>query len=150
MDRNASLFRMVATMRPEAFHTFREFTDGASAIQSEQYKRFEGLCGLPPADRLQSPAFDSVPDVRAEVSRGQDTMTDAYLDAVAAGGHEAELATIAGLLSALEASHRRWKGTHVTLATRMLGDARGSGYTAGVGYLQRWVDHRLFWQLEPR
>ena len=49
MDRNASLFRIVATMRYEAFHTFREFTDGASAIQSEQYKRFEGLCGLPPA-----------------------------------------------------------------------------------------------------
>ena len=148
MDRNASLFRMVATMRPEAFHTFREFTDGASAIQSEQYKRFEGLCGRPPADRLDSPAFDSVPDVRAQVSRGQDTMTDAYRDACAAGGREAELAPIAELLITLEASHRRWKGTHVTLATRMLGDAMGSGHTTGVGYLSQWVDHRLFWGLE--
>ena len=64
MDRNASLFRMVATMRYEAFHTFREFTDGASAIQSEQYKRFEGLCGLPPTERLDSPAFESVPGGR--------------------------------------------------------------------------------------
>jgi tryptophan 2,3-dioxygenase len=147
MDRNASLFRMVATMRPQAFHTFREFTDGASAIQSEQYKRFEGLCGLPPAARLGSPAFDSVPTVRAEVSDGQDTMTDAYRDACAAGRHTAELATIATLLRTLEDSHRRWKGTHVTLASRMLGDARGSGYTSGVGYLNEWLDHRLFWQL---
>ena len=147
MDRNASLFRMVATMRPEAFHTFREFTDGASAIQSEQYKRFEGLCGLPPETRLGSPAFDSVPTVLAEVSDGQDTMTDAYRHAYAAGRHPVELATIAELLSTLEASHRRWKGTHVTLATRILGDARGSGYTSGVGYLEEWVDHRLFWQL---
>jgi len=147
MDRNASLFRMVATMRPEAFHTFREFTDGASAIQSEQYKRFEGLCGLPPAARLDSPAFDSVPTVQAEVSAGQDTMTDAYRDACVAGRHTEELATIAELLRTLEASHRRWKGTHVTLATRMLGDARGSGHTTGVGYLTEWVDHRLFWQL---
>jgi tryptophan 2,3-dioxygenase len=147
MDRNASLFRIVATMRYEAFHTFREFTDGASAIQSEQYKRFEGLCGLPPPSRLGSPAFESVPDVLAEVREGQDTLTDAYRDAAAGGRQRAQLEAVTGLLRDLEDSHRRWKATHVTLATRMLGDARGSGYTSGVGYLGEWVDHRLFWQL---
>jgi tryptophan 2,3-dioxygenase len=147
MDRNASLFRIVATMRYEAFHTFREFTDGASAIQSEQYKRFEGLCGLPPAERLGSPAFESVPAVSAEVSEGQDTLSDAFRDASTSGRHPEELATVATLLRLLEDSHRRWKSTHVTLATRMLGDARGSGYTSGVGYLSEWVDHRLFWRL---
>lgn len=147
MDRNASLFRIIATMRPEAFHTFRELTDGASAIQSEQYKRFEGLCGTPPAARLASPGFDSVPTVRAEVLAGQDSLTDAYRDACTAGRHRAELAAVADLLRTLEDSHRRWKSTHVTLASRMLGDARGSGHTSGVGYLQEWVEHRLFWQL---
>ena len=55
---------------------------------------------------------------------------------------------MAELLQRLEASHRRWKGTHVTLASRMLGDAQGSGHTSGVGYLKSWVDHRLFWQLD--
>jgi tryptophan 2,3-dioxygenase len=147
MDRNASLFRIVATMRYDAFHGFREFTDGASAIQSEQYKRFEALCGTPPATRLASPAFESVPKVRAEVDAGQDTMSDAYRSATATGRHVAELVTIAGLLRTLEASHRRWKSTHVTLASRMLGEIRGSGHTSGVGYLESWVDHRLFWQL---
>ena len=147
MDRHGSLFRIVATMRPEAFHTFREFTDGASAIQSEQYKRFEGLCGQPPPTRLGSPAFESVPRVRDELADGHDTVTDAFLGARSTGRHETELATLAGLLRNLEESHRRWKGTHVTLAARMLGDARGSGYTSGVGYLREWVDHRLFWQL---
>ena len=58
-----------------------------------------------------------------------------------------DLATVATLLRTLEESHRRWKSTHVTMATRMLGDARGSGYTSGVGYLSQWVDHRLFWAL---
>lgn len=147
MDRNASLFRMVATMRPEAFHAFREFTDGASAIQSEQYKRFEGLCGTPPAARLASPAFASVPAVRAEILAGQDTLSDAYRDAARRDRSPRQLAAIADLLQALEASHRRWKTTHVTLASRMLGDARGSGHTSGVDYLRTWVDHRLFWQL---
>nr|WP_281366516.1 tryptophan 2,3-dioxygenase family protein [Nocardioides thalensis] len=147
MDRNASLFRMVATMRPEAFHAFRQFTDGASAIQSEQYKRFEGLCGTPPAARLASPAFASVPAVRAEILAGQDTLTDAYREAVGRGRRPRQLAAIADLIQSLEASHRRWKTTHVTLASRMLGDARGSGHTSGVDYLRTWVDHRLFWQL---
>ncbi|KAA1416435.1 hypothetical protein F0U44_19175 [Nocardioides humilatus] len=147
MDRNATLFRLVATMRPEAFHTFREFTDGASAIQSEQYKRFETLCGRPPETRLASPAFENVPSVQAALDEGHDTMAAAYRDAVAHDRHSAEVATIGALLQALEASHRRWKSTHVTLATRMLGDARGSGYTSGVGYLSEWVDHRLFWGL---
>ena len=43
----ALLFRVVATMRAAAFHRFREFTQGASAIQSEAYKRFEIACGRP-------------------------------------------------------------------------------------------------------
>ncbi len=147
MDRNASLFRIVATMRPEAFHTFREFTEGASAIQSEQYKRFEALCGLPPRDRLASPAYESVPAVRAELADAPDTMTDAYQAAEASGRHPERLAAVADLLRTLEASHRRWKSTHVTLASRMLGDAAGSGHTSGVPYLRAWVDHRLFWAL---
>ena len=50
-------------------------------------------------------------------------------------------------LRTLEDSHRRWKATHVTLASRMLGDAPGSGHTSGVEYLRGWVDHRLFWRL---
>ena len=69
-------------------------------------------------------------------------MTDAYRDACSAGRRPEDLETIATLLRTLEESHRRWKSTHVTMATRMLGEARGSGYTAGVGYLSQWVDHR--------
>ncbi|WP_084960505.1 hypothetical protein [Thermoactinospora rubra] len=65
-ERAASLFRMVATMRPAQFAGFRQFTDGASAIRSEQYKRFELLCDPPPAARLRSAAFTSVPAVRSE------------------------------------------------------------------------------------
>ena len=49
----ALLFRVVATMRAAAFHAFREFTQGASAIQSEAYKRFEIACGRPLAERLR-------------------------------------------------------------------------------------------------
>ena len=39
----APLFSLVATMQVAAFHTFREFTEGASAIQSRNYKLVESI-----------------------------------------------------------------------------------------------------------
>lgn len=146
--RAAMLFRLVATMRPDHFHTFREFTQGASAIQSEQYKRFEIACGAPPADRLHSDAFTNVPAVQADVIAGHDSLSDAYLDARRDRmftPEEWELLDAA--LARIESGHQRWKATHHSLAARLLGDARGSGDTAGVPYLRKCLDNRLFWRL---
>ncbi|MFG2230654.1 tryptophan 2,3-dioxygenase family protein [Streptomyces sp. NPDC048723] len=148
-DRASALFRMVATMRPGHFSAFRRFTQGASAIQSEQYKRFEILCGLPTAPRLESEAFANVPSVRAEAEGdAHDTVVRAYLDlrrSVRCG--EAEWNHFRSALGGLEERHQRWKSTHRSLAARMLGGAHGSGYTAGVPYLAECLDNRLFWQL---
>lgn len=149
VERGQSLFRMVATMRSEAFHAFREFTQGASAVQSEQYKRFEARCGTPPSERLSCPAFESVPAVRAELA-GADSLTAAWLDAARNDPDDPAVTRVADAMTALEAAHRRWKNTHVTVATRMLGDARGSGDTSGVAYLRSWLDHRLFWATGTR
>jgi tryptophan 2,3-dioxygenase len=144
VDRGQSLFRMVATMRTVAFHTFRDRTDGASAIQSEQYKRFELRCAPPTPERATSAAFQAVPAVQAEAAAGVDTVVDAWLDLRRRRPDHPAAAELLGAMRALEQSHGRWKATHVTLAARMLGDARGSGYTAGVPYLRRWADHPLF------
>lgn len=140
----AQLFRLVATLRPEAFHTFREFTDGASAIQSEAYKRFELACGAPTAARLASEGFAAVPAVAAEAP-DRDGLAEAVRDLagdplVPALRYDALVAAI----SELESAHQRWKTSHHSLAVRMLGDARGSGYTAGVPYLRSRIDDRLF------
>ncbi|MGW6979505.1 tryptophan 2,3-dioxygenase family protein [Streptomyces sp. NPDC054932] len=148
-DRASALFRMVATMRPGHFSGFRQFTQGASAIQSEQYKRFEILCGMPTTPRLRSEAFTNVPAVRAEAEGDDhDTVVRAYLDLRrSARFSEAEWNRFRGALGGLEERHQRWKSTHRSLAARMLGDAHGSGYTAGVPYLAECLDNRLFWQL---
>lgn len=147
-EKAALLFRLVATMRASAFHTFREFTQGASAIQSEAYKRFEVACGRPSPQRLRSDAFGNVPAVHAEVVSGADDLSAAYRDARPddrrAGDEWDELDAALG---ELERRHQRWKTTHHRLAARMLGEATGSGYTAGVPYLRQCVENRLFWQL---
>ncbi|WP_080128080.1 MULTISPECIES: hypothetical protein [unclassified Actinoplanes] len=148
LERAGLLFTLLATMDPDAFRHFRDFTEGASAIQSEHYKRFELTCGTPRDERLMSPAFGNVPDVLDQARRGPDTITRAYLDARRDRrfGTGEQLAVDAGL-TRLERAHQRWKSTHHSLATRMLGDATGSGYTAGVPYLKDCLDNRLFWGL---
>ncbi|MFB6516531.1 tryptophan 2,3-dioxygenase family protein [Streptomyces sp. NPDC056401] len=149
-ERAATLFRVVATMRAEQFSAFRQHTQGASAIQSEQYKRFESLCGVPPVPRLESSAFTSVPAVRAEVQDpGHDTVTRAYLDLRNEGGVDrARWNRLDMAIGRLERGHQRWKSAHRGLAARMLGDAHGSGYTDGVPYLTECLGNRLFWQLD--
>jgi tryptophan 2,3-dioxygenase len=144
---SSRLFSLLATMNPQSFRHFREFTDGASAIQSEQYKKFELLCGMPPASRLESASFAHVPEVQRAARAHPDSITRAYLERREAEGcagpeWEAFLTAAAGL----ERAHQRWKTTHHRLARRMLGDLPGSGYTAGVPYLERALGNRLFWQ----
>ncbi|MFB7462903.1 tryptophan 2,3-dioxygenase family protein [Streptomyces sp. NPDC056224] len=145
-ERAAALFRVVATMRAEQFSAFRQYTQGASAIQSEQYKRFESLCGVPPVPRLRSAAFTSVPAVRAEVvAPGHDTVSQAYRDLGSGGGSDRmRWDRLDAALGRLEARHQRWKAAHRGLAARMLGDAHGSGHTDGVPYLTECLENRLF------
>lgn len=145
------LFSILATMSPESFRRFRQFTEGASAIQSEHYKRFELLCGVPSAQRLASAAFDNVPPVQDEARGDPETLTRAYLDARSQGWFgAAEWESIDAALDELEGTHQRWKTTHFRIAGKMLGDARGSGYTAGVPYLRELLDNRLFWAIPER
>ena len=59
--------------------TFREYTDGASAIQSRSYKTIESLCRRPDPERLVGPGYDAVPEVRARVLTAQPTLEEALV-----------------------------------------------------------------------
>jgi tryptophan 2,3-dioxygenase len=130
------LFSLLATMQVEAFRTFREHTEGASAIQSRGYKLVESLCRTPDEPRLDSIAYRSVPEVRERVLEGQPTLDEALLAARASGRADA------GELEEVELAMRRfagrllqWRRTHHRLAVRMLGERTGTGYTEGTPYL---------------
>jgi tryptophan 2,3-dioxygenase len=137
----APLFSLVATMLPEAFMTFREYTDGASAIQSRSYKTIESLCRRPDQERLAGPGYDAVPDVRARVLAGQPTLEDALAQSALS---PCDLAGIRAAMTALEVEVLAWRKTHHNLAMRVLGVRRGTGYTAGVPYLAETKDIPLF------
>lgn len=139
------LFSLMATIPPDVFQAFRQFTEGASAIQSRRYKEFELLCGRPEQSRLNSPAFENVSDVQAEADKA---VTISQLVAERARNWDAtHCAELFNAMRVLEDAHQAWKVTHVSVATRMLGDSPGSGYTSGVPYLRSVVDNRLFWSV---
>ncbi len=141
LDDASPLFSLVATMQPEAFMTFREYTDGASAIQSRSYKTIESLCRRPDEARLAGPGYAAVPDVRARVRAGQPTLQDALaLSALS----PCDLAQIRAAMSALEREVLAWRKTHHNIASRMLGLRRGTGRTEGVPYLAKTKDIPLF------
>ncbi|WP_433533556.1 tryptophan 2,3-dioxygenase family protein [Micromonospora sp. CA-263727] len=139
------LFSLLATMQPESFRTFRQYTDGASAIQSRSYKLVESLCRRPDADRLDSVAYRSVPEVQARIRRGQSTVDEAYRSAVSDGRLTGtDRALIARRMAAFAGTLTQWRRTHHRLAVRMLGSRSGTGYTEGTPYLAAISDAPVF------
>jgi tryptophan 2,3-dioxygenase len=138
MREASALFSLVATMQPQAFLTFREYTEGASAIQSRSYKTVESLCRTPDRARLDSPAYRSVPDVRERVIAGRPTLEEALETARASGCLTSAMHDAVGsAMQRFEAAVLKWRQTHYRLAVRMLGRRRGTGYTEGVPYLEK-------------
>ncbi len=136
LHESAPLFSMLATMQVESFRVFRAFTDGASAIQSVNYKIVESLCRDPDNKRVNSAAYRSVPLVRARVLAGQPTLDDEMKRArdsgeLTAGDCEELRVAMQGFAGTL----LRWRKTHYGVAIRMLGDSPGTGYTEGTPYL---------------
>ncbi|SBT44638.1 tryptophan 2,3-dioxygenase family protein [Micromonospora narathiwatensis] len=130
------LFSLLATMQPESFRTFRQYTEGASAIQSRSYKLMESLCRTPEGVRLDSAAYRSVPEVRDRVRAGQPSVDDAFRAAVRDGrldGPDRDL--VQRRMRAFAEAVLQWRRTHHRLATRMLGPRPGTGYTEGTPYL---------------
>lgn len=132
----APFFHVLSTLDPESFQAFRIYTEGASAIQSRNYKRVESLCNKPADERLHSLAYLSVPEIQRLVLDGHETLNDAYLLAKASGRHAGDtLQELAETMQKLETGLKRWRQSHYSIAVRMLGTGSGTGYTEGTPYL---------------
>jgi hypothetical protein len=137
LEESFRLFSLLATMQIESFQQFRRFTEGASAIQSRNYKLVESLCRAPDDDRLDSAAYRSVPELRERVLQRPPNLDDAVWLAGQVGTLSvAERKELTGALHGFAAQLVQWRQTHYRLAVRMLGDRPGTGYTEGTPYLK--------------
>lgn len=150
LNESAPLFSLLATMQVAAFHTFRAYTEGASAIQSRNYKTVESLCRKPDQPRLDSAAYHSVPEVRVRVLAGQATFDEAVEVAVADGRLDsAGRADLERAMKDFAATLLQWRQTHYSLAVRMLGERSGTGYTEGTPYLREVRKIPVFCAFHP-
>jgi tryptophan 2,3-dioxygenase len=143
----APLFSLLATMRVESFQVFRQFTDGASAIQSENYKAMESLCRRPDEERLNSLAYRSVPAIRRRILEDPSpSLQDSYLMVVAEERiTQAQARAVETAMNRFADVLRQWRITHYKLAVRMLGEATaGTGASEGTPYLRKAAEIPVF------
>jgi tryptophan 2,3-dioxygenase len=138
---SSPLFSLIGTMQPQAFLTFREYTDGASAIQSRNYKLMESACRNPERERVDSAAYLSVPEVRAAVLAGRMTIDRALQAGTLA---DEAVAAVGAAMDRFASVLLKWRRTHHGVAGRMLGDRRGTGDTAGQAYLAQGMTIPVF------
>jgi tryptophan 2,3-dioxygenase len=133
---SAPLFSLLATMEVESFRTFRNWTEGASAIQSRNYKAVESLCRVPDRSRLDAAAFRQAPEIRQRVLDGQPSLEETMATAAAAGRLDPQVhAGLRREMAQFAAALQHWRRTHYRIAVRMLGPRTGTGYTEGTPYL---------------
>lgn len=144
--RNPSLFRILNTMPKEHFAIFRTYTDGASAIQSRQYKHFEILASHPVQHRMQSAAFDSVPHIKQLYNLSPCNLEDImryYLEMPTVCATPA-FQLLVQRLQEFDTAFVCWKQMHFRIACKMLGRKRGTGGTSGTPYLEYYLNAKLF------
>ncbi|MEY9931311.1 tryptophan 2,3-dioxygenase [Catenulispora sp. GP43] len=150
LEESFRLFSLLATMQVASFQEFRRYTEGASAIQSRNYKLVESLCRIPDEDRLDSAAYRSVPELRERILQGPPSLDDAVWLACRDGElTPAERRDLTGALHGFAARVVQWRQTHYSLAVRMLGDRPGTGYTEGTPYLKQVRAVPVFQKTDP-
>ena len=151
-----SLFRILVTMQPEDFRIFRTYTEGASAIQSPQYKMIEVLMGTPSRARRESPAFKYVPQIRIFLERTgmsldkviRERVRSAYEGLSTGRPTDAHTLLLFQGINRLDNMFLDWKKRHFGVANRMLGDTVGTGGADVINYLGRFKGELFFPELD--
>jgi len=138
-------FHTLSTMQKESFSTFREFTTGASAIQSVNYKLMESLCRNPDKERLESLAYTSVPALQQVLRAGSVSLDDQLAALRRKDGSDPTIVqAIETAILGLAKTMTRWRHSHYGIAKKYLGQGTGTGYTEGAPYLKMVKDLPVF------
>jgi tryptophan 2,3-dioxygenase len=153
------------TMAPQEFLRFRSELAPASGFQSVQFREIEFLSGLKDAhyvDRIDTTADEearlrrrlrepSLWDAFRELLRARQvsSLHDLFWDRPRLG----DLFELSEALLDHDQAFSLWRVRHVQMVERQIGAKRGTGGSAGAGYLRTTLDKRFFpelWQLRSR
>jgi tryptophan 2,3-dioxygenase len=159
---------VLETMTPYEFNAFRSLLNPASGFQSAQFRELEFLCGVGKTAHLQHLDHRAAERDRLERRLQQPTIYDALRALLArrgyaTGTHDDLIATFKAiyddadkhvdlyvLLEAMIEFDERfllWRGRHVRMVERMIGQKPGTGGSLGVRYLQTTLEKKFFPEL---
>ncbi len=159
---------VLETMSPQEFNQFRDNLNPASGFQSIQFREVEFLAGVRRTETMQYIELDDAQRARLERRLNEPSLYDRLKALLARRGfavstsaetlesmrkiytHEKEYYDLHMLLEDLIEFDERfllWRGRHVRMVERMIGNKTGTGGSSGAEYLQRTLAYRFFPEL---
>ncbi len=159
---------ILETMTPQEFNEFRDHLNPASGFQSVQFRELEFACGLRRTDVLRWVELDDEQRARLEQRRTAPSLYDRVKGLLQRRGFavdssealvetyrriycdEAAYYDLYLLLEDLIEFDERfllWRGRHVRMVERMIGQKHGTGGSSGAQYLESTLAHRFFPEL---
>jgi tryptophan 2,3-dioxygenase len=159
---------VLETMTPQEFNQFRDNLNPASGFQSVQFREIEFACGLRRPEVMKHIELDDAARARLERRLAEPSLYDHVKELLRRRGFavdsseallesfrrvytdEAKYYDLHLLLEDLIEFDERlllWRGRHIRMVERMIGHKMGTGGSAGVDYLARTLDNRIFPEL---
>lgn len=159
---------ILETMTPQEFNQFRYNLNPASGFQSVQFRELEYLCGIRRTDVLRWIQLSDAQRERLERRSQEPSLYDRVKGLLARRGfatgshdeliatyreiysHESEHYDLYILLEHLIEFDERfllWRGRHVRMVERMIGQKPGTGGSLGAKYLEGTMQYRFFPEL---
>lgn len=159
---------ILETMTPQEFNQFRDHLNPASGFQSIQFRELEFACGLRRTELLQWIELDDSWRARLQQRAESPSLYDRVKEVLRRRGFavdsSAELIESYRRIYSDETAHYDlyllledliefderfllWRGRHVRMVERMIGQKIGTGGSAGARYLEKTLENRFFPEL---
>ncbi len=159
---------VLETMTPQEFNRFRDNLNPASGFQSVQFRELEFACGLRRTELLASIEMDDPQRARLDRRAAEPSLYDRAKGLLRRRGFavdssdelvesfrriytdEAAYYDLYLLLEDMIEFDERvllWRGRHVRMVERMIGQKHGTGGSPGARYLERTLGYRFFPEL---
>jgi tryptophan 2,3-dioxygenase len=159
---------VLETMTPHEFNQFRDHLNPASGFQSIQFREMEFMCGVRRTEtmqyiqmddgqrarleaRLQAPSlYDHVKALlnqRGFATATHDKMIESLQRIYTHASEHYDLYLLMEDLIELDERFLLWRGRHVRMVERMIGQRIGTGGSSGAQYLSGTLVHRFFPEL---
>jgi tryptophan 2,3-dioxygenase len=159
---------VLETMTPHEFNQFRDNLNPASGFQSVQFREMEFLCGVRRTDTLAHIQMNDEQRARLTARLERPTLYDRVKALLGRRGYAVD--SSAAMIESLRSIYANadtnydvyllmedliefderfllWRGRHVRMVERMIGQRTGTGGSSGAQYLQGTLVHRFFPEL---